>query len=95
VYRNNKEKLMWYLLKKKNSDNVYDNMLWMDEIVIKDTLAMYNECIDIKEKSVEELKDIIQQKEEEIKEIKLKFNKALSNMMTKNENENISENTST
>ena len=95
VYRNNKEKLMWYLLKKKNSDNVYDNMLWMDEIIIKDTLVMYNECIDIKEKSVEELKDIIQQKEEEIKEIKLKFNKVLSNMMTKNENENLSENTST
>ena len=95
VYRNNGEKLMWYLLKKKNSDNVYDNMLWMDEIVIKDTLAMYNECIDTKEKSVEELKDIIQQKEEEIKEIKLKFNKVLSNMMNKNENENICENTNT
>ena len=94
AYRNSGEKLMWYLLKKKNSDNIFDNMLWMDEMVIKDTLAMYNECIDIKEKSVEELKDIIQQKEEEIKDIKLKFNKVLSNIMNKNENENISENTS-
>ena len=70
---------IWYLLKPKISPSSYNNMIWMSEPLIEDTLPQYNSYSILQEEDNQKLINFyiqkLEQKEDEISKLKHKLSK--------------------